>query len=88
MNQSIPSSKKKENKQLIRDFVHDIFNRHDFAEVDKYMIGGETFKSYLGGFFSGHPDSHTTITLLRKMTKFLQCSPLSQLISIQETRLS
>ncbi len=26
-----------ENKQLVRNFAEDVFNRHDLAVVDKYM---------------------------------------------------
>lgn len=50
-----------ENKQLVRDFVENVLNRHDAAAVDKYMAGGEGLKQYLGEYFLGHPDSHTTI---------------------------
>ncbi|MGQ0637818.1 MAG: hypothetical protein ACT4N1_00435 [Nitrososphaerota archaeon] len=38
------------NKQVVRNFVEDVFNRHDMAAVDKYMAGEEGFKQYLGGF--------------------------------------
>ncbi len=61
MNQSTQSSNLEKNKQLVCNFVEDIFNRHDLAAVDKYMAGAEGFKQYLGGFFLSHPDSHTTI---------------------------
>ena len=30
--------------------------------VDKYMARAQGFKQYLGEFFAGHPDSHTTIS--------------------------
>ena len=49
------------NKQLVRSFAEDVFNRHDLAAVDKYMTGADSFKRYLGEYFAGHPDSHTTI---------------------------
>ncbi|TLX81409.1 MAG: nuclear transport factor 2 family protein [Thaumarchaeota archaeon] len=61
MSQTTQSSNIEKNKQLVRNFVEDVFNRHDMAAVDKYMAGGEGFKQYLGGFFPGHPDSRTTI---------------------------
>lgn len=49
------------NKQIVRNFAEDVFNRHDLAAVDKYMTGAEDLKRYLGEYFAGHPDSHTTI---------------------------
>jgi predicted SnoaL-like aldol condensation-catalyzing enzyme len=49
------------NKQLVRNFAEDVFNRHDFAAVDKYITGAEALKHYLKEYFAGHPDSHTTI---------------------------
>jgi predicted SnoaL-like aldol condensation-catalyzing enzyme len=49
------------NKQLVRSFAEDVFNRHDLAAVDKYISGADSLKQYLGEYFAGHPDSHTTI---------------------------
>jgi len=49
------------NKQVVRDFVEDVFNKHDLAAVDKYMAGAEGLKHYVGEYYLGHPDSHTTI---------------------------
>lgn len=49
------------NKQIVRNFAEDVFNRHDLAAADKYMTGAEGFKQYLGEYFAGHQDSHTTI---------------------------
>jgi predicted SnoaL-like aldol condensation-catalyzing enzyme len=50
-----------ENKQIVRNFAEDVFNRHNLAAVDKYMTGAESFKQHLGEYFAEHPDSHTTI---------------------------
>jgi predicted SnoaL-like aldol condensation-catalyzing enzyme len=49
------------NKRVVRNFVEDVFNRHDLAAADKYMAGAEGFKHYLDEYFLGRPDSHTTI---------------------------
>lgn len=55
------SSLLEKNKQLVRNFAEDVFNRHDLSAIDKYMTGAEGLKQYLGEYFAGHPDSHTTI---------------------------
>jgi predicted SnoaL-like aldol condensation-catalyzing enzyme len=49
------------NKHVVRNFVEDVFNKHDLTAIDKYMSRSEGFKQYLGEFFQTHPDSHTTI---------------------------
>jgi predicted SnoaL-like aldol condensation-catalyzing enzyme len=51
------------NKQLVRNFVEDVFNKHELTSIDKYMYmsHSEGFKQHLGEFFQTHPDSHTTI---------------------------
>jgi predicted SnoaL-like aldol condensation-catalyzing enzyme len=55
------SSIQEKNKQIVRNFAEDVFNRHDLSAIDKYMTGAESLKQYLGEYFAGHPDSHTTI---------------------------
>lgn len=50
-----------ENKQLVRNYVEDVFNSHDLSAIDEYMTEAEDLKRYLGEYFAGHPDSHTTI---------------------------
>jgi predicted SnoaL-like aldol condensation-catalyzing enzyme len=50
-----------QNKQVVRNFVKDVFNKHDLTAIDKYMAHSEGFKQYLSKFFQTHPDSHTTI---------------------------
>lgn len=49
------------NKQVVRNFVEDVFNKHDLTAIDQYMSHSQGFKQYLGEFFQTHPDSHTTI---------------------------
>jgi C-1 hydroxylase len=62
------------NKQLVRNFIEDILNRHDIAAAaDKYfskqnpirhnqqVMGTEGFKEHRRTFFEQFPDSHTTI---------------------------
>jgi predicted SnoaL-like aldol condensation-catalyzing enzyme len=61
MSKTTQSSDLEKNKQVVRNFAEDVFNRHDLAAVDKYMKGAESFKQYLGEYFAVHPDSHTTI---------------------------
>jgi predicted SnoaL-like aldol condensation-catalyzing enzyme len=62
------SSDLEKNKQVIRNYIEEVFNRHDLAAMDKYTTGAESVKQYLesvkqylGEYFAGHPDSHTTI---------------------------
>jgi predicted SnoaL-like aldol condensation-catalyzing enzyme len=61
MSLSTHSSMMEKNKHLVRNFAEHVFNRHDLAAVDKYMVGAEGFKQYLGEYFAGHPNSHTRI---------------------------
>jgi predicted SnoaL-like aldol condensation-catalyzing enzyme len=61
------------NKQLVRNFINDVLNRHDISAADKYfsrqnpirhnqqVMGTEGFKEHRRTFFEQFPDSHTTI---------------------------
>jgi predicted ester cyclase len=58
------------NKDLIKSFVEEAFNKHDLAAIDKYhaasLIDGsgktfESFKKSLGALLSGFPDLHVNI---------------------------
>jgi predicted SnoaL-like aldol condensation-catalyzing enzyme len=56
------SSNLEENKQIIRNFIEDILNKHDIAAADRYFAENpRQFKQFLSGFFQRFPDSHTTI---------------------------
>jgi hypothetical protein len=50
-----------QNKQVVRNFVEDLFNKHDLTAIDKYMSHSQGLKQYLGEFFQTHSDSHTII---------------------------
>ncbi len=50
------------NKQLVRNFINDVLNRHDISAADRYFAQDpKPFKDFLRGFFKRFPDSHTTI---------------------------
>lgn len=56
------SSNLEKNKQVIRNFIEDVLNRHDIAAADRYFAENPTqFKQFLSGFFQRFPNSHTTI---------------------------
>lgn len=61
MSRPFESSDIERNKQLVRSFAEDVFNRHDLGTIDKYMRAGEGFKKYLDEYFVGHSDSRTSI---------------------------
>jgi predicted SnoaL-like aldol condensation-catalyzing enzyme len=62
MSETSQSSDLEKNKQVVRNYTEDVWNRHDLAAFDKYVTGAEEgVKQYLGEYFAGHPDSHTTI---------------------------
>jgi predicted SnoaL-like aldol condensation-catalyzing enzyme len=60
------------NKQLVRNFIEDVLNRHDIGAADKYfaqnpikhneqVMGTEGFKEARRRFFEESLDSRTTI---------------------------
>lgn len=60
----------RENKELVKSFVDEVFNRHDLKAIDKYLAANltdgsgktrESFKKYLVELFSGFPDLHASI---------------------------
>ena len=56
------SSDLEKNKQIIRNFIHDVLDRHDVEAADKYFPENpKQFKQFLSGFFQRFPDSRTTI---------------------------
>jgi predicted SnoaL-like aldol condensation-catalyzing enzyme len=66
------SPKLEKNKQLVRNFIEDVLNRHNIATADKYfgenpirhnqqVLGTEGFKEARRRFFQEFPDSRTTI---------------------------
>jgi hypothetical protein len=57
MSQKGQKSITEQNKQFVRNFVEDVFNKHDLTAIDKYMPHSEGFKQYVGEFFQTHPDS-------------------------------
>jgi predicted ester cyclase len=60
----------KENKELIKSFIEEVFNKHNLTGIDKYLVANltngsgktvESFKKSLIALFSGFPDLHVTI---------------------------
>ncbi len=61
------------NKNIIRSFIDEIFNKHNLSSIEKYFgkdsiecgphagKSGEEFKQFLTDFFDAFPDMHTTI---------------------------
>jgi predicted SnoaL-like aldol condensation-catalyzing enzyme len=66
-------SELEKNKQLVRNFIEDVLNKHYIAAADKYffaqkpikhnqkVMGTDGFKEARQRFFKEFPDSHTTI---------------------------
>ena len=44
MNQEGQKSIIEHNKQVVRNFVEDVFNKHDLTAIEKYMSHSEGFK--------------------------------------------
>jgi predicted ester cyclase len=64
------ASEEEKNKELIKSFVEEVFNKHDLAAIDKYHASNltdgsgktsESFKKSLGALLSGFPDLHVKI---------------------------
>ena len=60
----------RENKELIKSFIDEVFNEHDLTAIDKYLVANltdgsgktpESFKKSLTALFSGFPDLHVNI---------------------------
>ena len=60
----------RENKELIKSFIEEVFNKHDLTAIDKYLVANltdgsgktpESFKKSLTALFSGFPDLHVNI---------------------------
>jgi predicted ester cyclase len=58
------------NKELIKSFIEEVFNKHDLTAIDKYLVANltngpgktpESFKKFLTALFSGFPDLHVNI---------------------------
>ena len=59
-----------ENKELIKSFIEEVFNKHNLTAIDKYHAANltngsektpESFKKSLTALFSGFPDLHVNI---------------------------
>jgi predicted SnoaL-like aldol condensation-catalyzing enzyme len=51
-----------ENKQIIRNFIQEVLDKHDIAAADRYFPESPMqFKQFLSGFFQRFPNSRTTI---------------------------
>lgn len=62
MSKTTQSSDLEKNKQIIRNFIQDVLDRHEVAAADKYFPENpKQFKQFLGGFSQKFPDSRTTI---------------------------
>ena len=61
---------KEKNKELIKSFIDEVFNKHNIAAIDIYLAASltdgagktpESFKKSLAALFSGFPDIHVNI---------------------------
>src|SRR5215831_764739 len=60
----------KENKEIIKSLVDEVFNKHNLSAIDRYHVADissdsesilESFKQSLAGLFSGFPDLRVSI---------------------------
>ena len=60
----------RDNKELIKSFIEEVFNKHDLTAIDKYLVANltddsgktpESFRKFLTALFSGFPDLHVNI---------------------------
>jgi predicted ester cyclase len=61
---------KEKNKELIKSFIDEVFNKHNIAAIDNYLAANltdgagktpESFKKSLAALFSDFPDIHVNI---------------------------
>jgi predicted ester cyclase len=66
----LASEEEGKNKELIKSFIEEVFNKHNLAVIDNYhsanLTNGsgktsESFKKSLAALFSGFPDLHVNI---------------------------
>jgi predicted ester cyclase len=66
----LASEEEGKNKELIKSFIDEVFNKHNLAAIDKYhsanLTNGsgktsESFKKSLAALLSGFPDLHANI---------------------------
>jgi predicted ester cyclase len=62
--------RRRKNKELIKSFIDEVFNKHNLAAIDNYHAANltdeagktpESFKKSLAALFSGFPDLHVNI---------------------------
>lgn len=62
MSQTTQPTTTEMNKQIIRNIIQEVLDRHDIEAVDRYFPESPIqFKQFLSGFFQRFSGSHTTI---------------------------